>query len=113
MGRWLVLRMKMVASWACLTCTAFAAFLLFPAFVHATNAGIDERVMREAAELERKGDWRGAAEAYWKVLAQNRSLTEARDKYLHCLRRLRLVDRHNDPNYRKRIQDLALSKSLS
>src|SRR5207248_2721694 len=37
----------------------------------------------------------------------------ARQKYLHCLRHVRLTDRHSDPTYRKRVQDLALSKSLN
>jgi carboxyl-terminal processing protease len=106
-------RLRVIASWTGLSLAALLAFLSIPNLARATNAGNDDRLMRDASELERKGDWRGAAEAYWKVVVQNRGSVEAREKYLYCLRRLRLTDRHSDPTYRKRIQELPLSKSLN
>lgn len=105
--------MELIARWAVtLRIAAFGLLLLFPAASFATTAGSDE-LKREAADLERKGDWRGAAEAYWKALAGDRRSTELRDKYLYCLRRVRLTDRHTDPVYRKRVQDLPLAKALT
>jgi C-terminal peptidase prc len=92
---------------------ALLTLLSLPSLVGATNAGNDERSMQEAAELERKGQWRAAAEAYWKFLGQNRNSADARQKYLNCLRHVRLTDRHSDGRYRQRIQDLPLSKSLN
>src|SRR3954470_11351742 len=101
-ARWAVtLRIAALGIWLCLLSTALA-----------TTDGGDE-LKREAAELERKGDWRGAAEMYWKALAGDRRSIELRDKYLYCLRRVRLTDRHNDPVYRKRVQDLPLAKALT
>jgi C-terminal peptidase prc len=96
-----------------LSAFALSLLLLQTNVARATNAGNEDRVMREAAELQLKGDWRGAAEAYWKILTSDRRSAEVRDKYLYCLRRLRLTDRHTDPVYRKRIRELALSKSLA
>src|SRR5262245_46917711 len=87
--------------------------LAIPAVARATNAGADDRQRREAAELERKGDWRGAAEIYWKLLGANRNSSDLRDKYLHCLRRVRLTDRHADPVFNKRVQELPLAKALT
>lgn len=89
------------------------AFALTPGFAWATNAGNEDRLQREAAELERKSDWRGAAEAYWKILGINRQSTHARERYLHCLRRVHLTARHADPVYRKRIHGLPFAKALN
>src|SRR6266568_1282709 len=84
-----------------------------PVAALATNAGAEDRQRREATELERKGDWRGAAELYWKLLGSNRTSAELRDKYLYCLRRVRLADRHADPVFNKRVQELPLAKALT
>jgi C-terminal processing protease CtpA/Prc len=86
--------------------------LAMPVVALATNAG-EDRARREAAEFERKGDWRAAAEAYWKLLGGNRSSAELRDKYLYCLRHVRLNDRHADPVFNKHVQDLPLAKALT
>jgi carboxyl-terminal processing protease len=88
--------------------------LLIPALAWATNGGFSDKLLREAAELEKKGDWRGAGEIYWRILTQDRQASgEIRQKYLLCLRHVRMTDRHSDTVYRKRVNDLPFSKSLS
>src|SRR5262245_40251187 len=111
-ARWAVTSLRARAGGRVLRIAVLGLLLALPAAARATNAG-EDRQRREAAELERKGDWRGAAEAYWKMLGANRTSAELRDKYLFCLRRVRLADRHGDPVYRKRVQELPLAKTLT
>jgi carboxyl-terminal processing protease len=90
------------------------ALLLVPAIAWATNGGFADKLLREAADLEMKGDWRGAGQIYWRLLTQNKQASaEVRQKYLLCLRHVRLTDRHTDSVYRKRVNDLPFSKSLA
>src|SRR5262245_6136779 len=92
----------------------WALLLLVPAGVWGTHGGFSDKPLRDAAELEKKGDWRGAGELYWQILSRDKqAANEVRQKYLLCLRHVRLIDRHSDGVYRKRVQDLPLSKSLT
>src|SRR5262245_22171518 len=87
--------------------------LFISARAWATNGGFSDKLLREAADLESKGDWRGAGEIYWRLLSQDKQASaEVRQKYLLCLRHVRLTDRHTDAVYRKRVSDLPFSKSL-
>lgn len=91
----------------------FLALLLIPSWALATN-GVHDKLLRDAAELTAKGEWRAAGEIYWRVLATDRQApADVRAKYLTCLRHVRQGDRHADAVYRKRIQDLTLSRSLT
>jgi carboxyl-terminal processing protease len=65
-----------------------------------------------ASDLEKQGRWSAAAEVYWKLLRRQPMNPLARHRYLHCLRHLRLRDRHVDPVYRKQVRELTLSRSL-
>lgn len=88
--------------------------LFIPLAARATNATGSEKMLREAAELEKKGDWRGAGEIYWRILGRDKQAAAAiRQKYLLCLRHVRLTSRHTDSDYRKRVQDLPLSRALT
>src|SRR5258706_3955532 len=88
--------------------------LLLPVSARATNAGAANKLMRDAAELEKKGDWRAAGELYWQILSRDKQAApELRQRFLLCLRHVRLTDRHTDPTYRKRVGDLPLSKALT
>jgi carboxyl-terminal processing protease len=92
----------------------WAVLLLVPVSAWATNGGFADKLLREASDLEKKGDWRGAGEVYWQVLSRDKQASnEIRQKYLLCLRHVRLTERHNDSVYRKRVQELPLSKSLT
>lgn len=100
--------------WFTLRVGVVGVLFLLPAAARATNAGASDKLLREAADLEQKGDWRAAGEIYWQILGRNKQASaEIRQKYLLCLRHVRLTSRHADPIYRKRVQDLPLSKALT
>ncbi|HEY1379900.1 MAG TPA: S41 family peptidase, partial [Gemmataceae bacterium] len=68
---------------------------------------------QEAQEYERLGQWEKACEAYAKVLAQDRQLTDVRDHLQQCVRRLHQVRRHRDPVYRSKVLSLPVSQALA
>lgn len=84
--------------------------LLLPRASAADRAEI-EALWREAATKERQQQWREAADAYWKLLRHGDSAPNLRQRYLHCLRRVRLLHRHSDPVFRQHVRDLPLSKT--
>lgn len=100
--------------WFTLRVGVAGVFFLLPVVAHATNAGAADKLLREAADLEKKGEWRAAGEIYWQIIGGKKEASaEIRQKYLLCLRHVRLTNRHSDPIYRKRVQDLPLSKALT
>lgn len=88
------------------------ALVLVPSAGAADRAEM-ESLWRQAATKESQRSWRDAAEAYWKLLRQGDPAPNLRQRYLHCLRRVRLLQRHSDPVFRQHLRDWPLSKSLA
>src|SRR5437660_1546279 len=55
-----------------------------------------ERLLAEAREVEKEGQWLGACVLYEKLLKEEHGSAEARAGYHRCLRHLHLARRHRD-----------------
>lgn len=87
-------------------------WVMVPVAVVAGDRPDDDLLGRVAVELEGKGHWQLAAEAYWQLIRRSPMNPVLRQRYLQCLRRYRLHERHTDPIYRQHVGALPLGKSL-
>jgi carboxyl-terminal processing protease len=67
---------------------------------------------RQAAELERQGQWDRACDLYDELLRLDRNQPRLRARYRHCLRRLYQVRRFQDPSYREDVLSLKYPQAV-
>ncbi len=89
--------------------------LLAPSLAVA-NANLPSDLVQKARErardLENQGKWEEALTLYDALLLKDRSLTEVKDLYRQCLRRLHLVNRHRDPTFRQQVLKLPAGEAI-
>jgi carboxyl-terminal processing protease len=78
----------------------------------ATWEGSFEQLRRDAQQSEARGQWTEARKLWEQILIKERTNAEARQKYLYCLRRAQLAQRHADVSYRVQLQGLGLQDAL-
>jgi len=66
----------------------------------------------QAEQLEKLGDWGGAADKYEELLRLNRNQPAVKERYQLCLRRYFQLVRHRDPSYRKLVATLDYSQAM-
>ncbi len=85
--------------------------LFWPASVSAQALNSDE-LLKQAAACEKDHDWRGACILYDELLHRNREDARLRQAYQRCLRRYRIVGRHQDKLYRTALERLTPAQAL-
>jgi carboxyl-terminal processing protease len=85
--------------------------LTWPISVSAQASSSDELV-KQAVACERQHDWRGACYLYDELLRSHRDDTRIRQAYQRCLRRYRIVGRHQDKLYRTALERLTPAQAL-
>lgn len=91
----------------------WAAMLAWPVSISA-QALDSEELIKQAVQCEKQGDWREACCLYDEVLhrGRRRDDTRLRQSYQRCLRRYRIVQRHQDEIYRAALDHLTASQAL-
>ncbi|MHB1422559.1 MAG: S41 family peptidase [Gemmataceae bacterium] len=84
-----------------------------PVSVSAQAAGSDDLV-KQAAQREKQHDWEEACRLYDELLHRDhyRDDTHLRQAYQRCLRRYRIVQRHQDEMYRTALEHLKPAQAL-
>ncbi len=85
--------------------------LTWPTWVSAQALNSDE-LLKQAQACEKNHDWRGACCFYDELLHRNREDTSLRQAYQRCLRRYRIVGRHQDKLYRTALERLTPAQAL-
>jgi carboxyl-terminal processing protease len=84
---------------------------LSTASVWATPAPV-AKLLDQAKEAAGKGQWLEACKHYDELLRLNPRDASLRAEYQKCLRRLQLITRHGDPDYRKTLAKLTFHNAL-
>jgi carboxyl-terminal processing protease len=85
--------------------------LAWPASVSA-QAINDDELRKQAATCEKNHDWREACCLYDELLHRRREDVRLRRSYQRCLRRYRIVQRHQDKMYRTALERLTPAQAL-
>ncbi len=85
--------------------------LTWPTWVAAQALNSDE-LLKQAQACEKNHDWRGACCIYDELLHRNREDARLRQAYQRCLRRYRIVGRHQDKLYRTALERLTPAQAL-
>jgi carboxyl-terminal processing protease len=85
--------------------------LTWPALVSAQAINSDG-LLKQAAECEKQHDWREACCLYHELLHRNREDARLRQAYQRCLRRYRILQRHQDKLYRTALERLTPAQAL-
>jgi carboxyl-terminal processing protease len=85
--------------------------LAWPASVSAQTLNNDE-LLKQAAACEKNRDWRQACCLYDELLHRHRDDVRLRQAYQRCLRRYRIVLRHQDKLYRTALERLTPAQAL-
>jgi carboxyl-terminal processing protease len=85
--------------------------LTWPTWVSAQALGSDE-LLKQAQVCEKNHDWRGACCLYDELLHRNRDDARLRQAYQRCLRRYRIIGRHQDKLYRTALERLTPAQAL-
>jgi carboxyl-terminal processing protease len=85
--------------------------LTWPTSVSAQALNRDE-LRKQAAMCEKQHDWRGACCFYYELLQRHRDDARLRQAYQRCLRRYRIVGRHQDKLYRTALERLTPAQAL-
>jgi C-terminal peptidase prc len=93
--------------------TVLAALAAHASPAHAAPFDDSDQLRRNASDSERLGQWERACDLYVRLLADDRTSTELRDRLRQCVRHLQQARRHRDPLYRDRVQSLSLTQALA
>jgi carboxyl-terminal processing protease len=65
-----------------------------------------EQLLQQAKQLEESGQWAQAIELYERLSARDRHLSEVKERFQNCLRRVHQLRRHKDATYRAQVLHL-------